>query len=163
MKVNLNLDKVVVALTKIKIPYLTVFIAFVSSFNFWFLSIYFFKHDHLTTHGLTITLMTAFALTITWYLICAITVPKDYLLYCFSSGNVELIDGMDDKSFINLFVFAETIIIHSLFLYLTYCFHWTFFVSVSVSFLTVGAKYLLTDIFLRVAYDKYKKGEQEKK
>ncbi len=157
MKINFNLHQTITALSKIKIPYLTAFIAFVSSFNFWFLTIYFFNPNFLTAHGLTITLMTTFALTITWYLFAAITIPKDFLLYCFSSDNLELIDGMEDKALINLFVFAETIIFHSLFFYLGYCFHWTLFVLISVAFLTTGLKYQVTDFLLKFSFDRHKK------
>jgi hypothetical protein len=73
---KISIGKAIEVFSKIKIPHLTLFVAFVSSFNLWFLSIYFFKNDLLQIHGLVITLLVALAFTTAWFLITALYMPK---------------------------------------------------------------------------------------
>jgi hypothetical protein len=156
MKIDLNIDKVIAEITKVKIPYLTNFIVFISSFNFWFLTIYFLQPEFISNNGMYISLMTTFSLTITWVLFAFITFPKDIVLNCLLMGIVGSAENiLNDNKTVTLFIFAETIIFHSFFLYLGCAFEWSLFLLISVSFFSAGIKYLVTDFLVRKLYKEY--------
>ncbi|MFA6572506.1 MAG: hypothetical protein WCT77_14855 [Bacteroidota bacterium] len=164
--INLNLHKILEAISKIKIPILTILIAVICSFNLWFLTIFFFKNNILLTYGLTITLLISFAFTIAWCLITGITAQKFYLL------NILILDPKSltsednenddiDNIAISFTVFAEIILLHSFFIYLAYCFSWNFLILISVMFWFSVLQFLIVDVSLKIAYSIYLKKEQE--
>jgi len=140
MKVNIDVHRVLEIIAKMKFKYMTLFIAFVSSFNLWFLSIYFFNPDFLLKHGLVISLLTTFALTISWCLITGISIPKYFALYMLTM-NIETDDNESENKIIDLFVFAEIILLHSFFAYITYILKFDFVVFLSVAFYNSQQKY----------------------
>ncbi len=163
MKIILNVHKTLETLSKIKNPYLTLTIAFICSFNLWFLSIYFFNPSFLTIHGLTITLLTTFALTISWCLITGISVPK-YFVWFLLSMKVPIDEMEDDNEFdkiINLFILSEIIILHSFFAYISYMFHLNFVWFLSISFWFAVIQYFVIDILVKLAYGKTLKPNKE--
>jgi len=157
MTINFNLHKTLEVLSKIKLPILTLVFAFISSLNLWFLSFYFFNNTFLIHHGLVITMLTTTALTTTWCLIVGISVPKFMILFELKATG----DISDDKDssgsnlIVNLFVFLEIIILHCLFLYLEYIFHWDFKILLSIIFFFSVAQFFLIDAFLKNAYVEY--------
>ncbi len=124
MNINFNTHETLKVLSKIKIPYLISFLAFISSFNLWFLSIYFYNNELIQKHGLWIALLVTFALTISWCLISSIIVPK-YFILVFTERNTDFTDSTlaEGKSIINTYIFFEIIVLHSFFLYLEYLFN----------------------------------------
>jgi len=154
MNIDLTLHKTIESLNKMKTSYLTLFLAFISSFNFWFLSIYFFKHSFIEHHGIVIALMTTFVFTITWNLISFVTIPKDFLLVCYVMKEYETMNDVNNQT-IKVFIFSEIIVLHAIFAYLTYICHWHFLTFITVAFLTNGIKYFLTDILLKKEHIKY--------
>lgn len=163
MAVILNIHKTIEQLGKIKISYITLLFSFICSFNLWFLAIYFFKNELIVNHGLIITLLTTFAFTISWCLIIGISVPKFIILMLLTFDSKALDDfGNDEsKNFTNLFVFLETILVHSLFLYLQYIFKFSFVQYFSIQFFFAILQYLVVDVFVKYAYEKAKKKEKE--
>ncbi len=161
MAIKFNIHKTLEILSKIKVEYFVLFLSFISSFNLWFLCIYFFKPDFISIYGIYITLMVAFSLSVAWCLLCGITVPKSIILYCLSADIKEIDEVLENKSLINVFIFSEIILMHSLFAYLTYLFHWSFFVFVTVSFFVSIVIYFVVDILTRLEFEKsYNKGQK---
>ena len=158
MDFKIETHKLVKELLKIKLSSLIILIAFVSSFNLWFLSLYFFKPDFIEIHGLIITLLTTFALTTTWFITSIITVPKSILLsIIITFDNIDVIteefnngEEESEKKLVNTFVFANTIILHAFFVCLTYFFNINFNWYVGISFGCHIALYSLTNLFLQL-------------
>lgn len=69
MEINFNVAETLSALFKTPPAIFLAFLAFVSSFNTWFLSIYFFAPHFIPSHGLTIALLVAFGFTVPWLLL----------------------------------------------------------------------------------------------
>ena len=156
MKIDLKLHKTIKGLNKIKMSSLTLFFAFISSFNFWFLSIFFFSKNFFIEHGIIITLMTTFVFTISWCLIAIITVPKDFLLFSFVVDDLSGVDALDNNNnMVNIFIFSEIILLHCFFSYLAYMCSMSFCVFFSTAFITNVFKYLLTDFSLKKEYVKF--------
>jgi len=163
MNINLNLHKTLEILGKIKMPFFTLFLAFISSFNLWFLSIYFFNHQLFTIHGLVIVLLITFALTTAWCLLIGISVPK-YMIWFMLKSNPESIDIPDtesDKTLMNLFVFFEIILVHGFILYLEYLFRWAFPVLISVLFWIGFLQFLVIDILVKSAFFEYQETKKQ--
>jgi hypothetical protein len=154
MKINIDVHKVLEIIAKMKFKYLTLFIAFVSSFNLWFLSIYFFNHDFLLKNGLLISLLTTFALTISWCLITGISIPKYFAWYMLSM-KIPIENDESGNKIIDLFVFAEIIILHSFFAYITYIFHLSFVIFLSVAFWLSFVQYFVIDWLAKNALQKF--------
>jgi hypothetical protein len=151
MRININLHKTLEVLSKTNMSYLTILLAFASSFNLWFLSIYFFNNGFIVNHGLLITLLTTFALTVSWCLLVWITVVK-FETWIDLNSSIEVDENSPESSKlrISLFMFAEIILAQSLVLYFEYLFRWNFQTLVSVQFLLVGIQFLFLDIFLKM-------------
>ena len=157
MKIIFNFHKTLEILSKVKIPYLTLLIAFISSFNLWFLCIYFFLPNFLTTHGFTITLLTTYGLTISWCLITSICVPKNFINYMLETNPESLneINNKESKYILTLYVFSEIILLHSFFIYLEYLFRFPFYVFISITFWFAVVQFLWVDYSVKKAYEKY--------
>jgi len=164
MNINIELHKIVETLSKLKYKYFTLFIAFICSFNLWFLTIYFFKNDFYINHGLIITLLTTLALTVSWCLLTGISVPKYFLWYMLSM-NISL-DNNDNSNeenkIIDLFVFSEIILLHSFFAYLTYIFHWGFFCFISIAFWFSVIQFFVIDYLAKSALYDFLKSNNDK-
>jgi hypothetical protein len=155
MKVKLNIDKIISEVNKIKIPYITNVIAFLSSFNFWYLNLYFFKPYFLEKHGIIITLMTTFSITIAWFLINTISSFKDAIYTSYKMGiNKNIEEILVNRKSITLLIFFNIILTHSLFFYFAYIFELKFIVFISLIFAFISLKYLLVDSLLNRAYRK---------
>jgi hypothetical protein len=144
---------------KIKIPELTIVIAFISSFNLWFLTLYFFKFELIQTHGLLIALLVTFGLTISWCLISGIVVPK-YIIWFFLVTTPESVNDFNNENnrgTINLFVFVEIILLHSFFLYIQYMLRLSFGLYLSIQFWVAVIQYLVMDFSVKFAYEKFLK------
>ena len=150
MNIQINFHKIIEALIKIKFPYFTLFIAFICSFNLWFLSVYFFYHNIFVNQGLIITLLITFALTTSWCLITGITVPKFLILY-FMSLKLDINDEIltENQSLINLFIFFEIIVAHSFFIYLQWLCNFKFAIFISITFWTSFLIYMIVDFVLK--------------
>jgi hypothetical protein len=155
---KISIGKAIEVLAKIKIPYLTLFLAFLSSFNLWFLSIYFFKNDLLQTHGLIITLLVTLALTTSWFLITALYMPKYFLLMQWGMGIDAGDEDINNNSFvINVHIFLEVIFMHLIFLYLAYLFKWSFFILITVQFVFAVLLYFIISLHALKVYTKNNK------
>jgi hypothetical protein len=163
MAFNLNFHKTIDSLLKIKLPQLTIFLAFISSFNLWFLSIYFFKHDLIVNDGYIITLLITLAFTTSWCIIIGMTVPK-YMIWFFLINCPEVLEkeGTESsKSKLNFFVFAEIILINGIFIWLQFIFHWAFFIFITILFLFAGLQFLVFDSLVKSAFLKHMETKNE--
>ncbi|MDI1316914.1 hypothetical protein [Flavobacterium sp.] len=163
MNIDFNLHKIIGALNQTKVSFFTVLITFLSSYNLWYLSIYFFNPTFIIKNGTIITLMTTFSLTICWYLISIITIPKEYILVSSITEEFDKIElDMDNKTF-KLFTFAEIIMVQSFFNFLVYIFNWNFLTLISISFSLLAVKYIFVEIFLKKEYFAYKKRQNNER
>lgn len=155
--VEIKLDQAFEAISKIKIPYLTIFLAFISSYVLWFLSIYFFKPDFIVKHGLVITLVSTYALTTPWILISMLYVPKEMTWYVVKQ-KAKFPDSFNflitERSIVNLYIFANAILIHGFIIYVSYIFHLSFFTIVSIVFWMAIIGYFIIDISLRRDFER---------
>ena len=165
MDFNLNLHKTIESLLKIKLPQLTIFLAFISSFNLWFLSIYFFKHDLISHHGYIITLLVTLALTTSWCLIIGIAVPKFmiWLIIISCPDELEEEETQSSKLMMNLFVFFEIILVHGFFIWIQYLVQWKFFLFLSVVFVFAMVQFLIIDSLVKSAFLKHQKSKNTSK
>lgn len=161
MVINFNSDKAIEALSKIKIPYLTLFLAFISSYNLWFLSIYFFKNSFIENHGLILTLLFTLALTTCWFLITAMYIPKFFILILWDLGVDASDDDISKNSFIiNSHIFFEVIFMHCIFLYCAYFFKWSFFNLITIQFIIACVLYIGISVYALKSYEKKHKSDK---
>ena len=156
MNIKVEIHKLVKELMNIKASSFIIFVAFVSSFNLWYLSLYFFKPDFIEMYGLITMLQTSFALTMTWFVISVITSPKLIILNLiltlgkdFDLNTENEKDDEDFKKAINISTLANTLITHSSFLFITYILDIPFIWMVAISFGYHFLLYILIDILLK--------------
>ncbi|WBX78343.1 hypothetical protein PG911_08795 [Tenacibaculum ovolyticum] len=143
MNVSLDPNKTLDILSKIKIHYLTLILTFVSSVNLWFLCIYFLNKD-LLNNGIGITLLVSVSLATIWCILIAIPTVRNMMIssekITGKSDDTILDDGI---SIINLFILIRVVIVHSVFIFITYIFNFRFKGLVISSFIYAAIYYLL--------------------
>lgn len=82
--IDLSIDKVI---SQLKAHIALYFIGFVGSFNLWFLTIYFVQSDFIAVHGLVITLLTTFAITLVGVGTITITAIKEQIAFHKNRGS----------------------------------------------------------------------------
>lgn len=152
MNIDFNLHKIIEALNKTKNSFFTVLATFLSSYNLWYLSIYFFNPTFIQKNGTIITLMTTFSLSICWYLISIITIPKEYILISSITEEFDKIELDTENKTFKLFIFAEIIMVQSFFNFLVYIFNWNFLTLIYLSFSFLVLKYLVVEYYLKKEY-----------
>jgi len=133
------------SLAFIKFSTLHILLAFVSSFVLWFLTIYFFKYDLLVNHGLIITLLVVFSLTIAWCLINFISLSHGYFVGQKRENPKSEIDLSDEgyKSAKNISIFSEIIFLHGGLIWLRLLVDFSLFTLVTSLFVLVFLQSLL--------------------
>lgn len=156
MNFDLNLDKAIESIIKIKIPHLIIFVCFVISFNLWFLTLFFYHHHLFTTWGLVITLLVTLALTSAWLIITGSTIPK-FLFVSYLNIDESLIKTTPSISTVTFYVLFEVIMVHVLFLYIQYFFRFKLITYLSIQFWFQALLYLYYDFKARNLYREYLK------
>ena len=109
--IDLSIDKVI---SQLKAHIALYFIGFVGSFNLWFLTIYFVQSDFIAVHGLIITLLTTFAITLVWCSVIIVTAIKELIL--FFDANSEQYDLKKGKTELAFTSFARILYAQSVWL-----------------------------------------------
>jgi len=121
MNLNFSLDKFIEAIGVVELSTWHVIFAFFSSFNLWFLEIYFFRPDIYELHGAIITILLALGLCVPWCLITSISVSYSFRMGAYLQ-NPKGIDVEDEKykRAKNTSAFSEILVLHGIFFLLAY-------------------------------------------
>ena len=164
--IKLETHKILKELMTVKTSSYIILIAFISSFNLWYLIIEFFKPDFLETYGLITTLQVSFALSMTWFVISAITTPKLIILNLFimfgKDFDLEIENEKDEEDFnkaVNKSILANTLISLSTFMFFAYIINLSFIWLITISFGYHLLLFLVVDLILRLIIEQ----EEEKK
>jgi len=155
--IKLETHKILKELMTVKTSSYIILIAFVSSFNLWYLTLEFLKPDFLEIHGLITTLQVTFALAMTWFVISAITTPKLIILNLFimfgKDFDLEIENEKDEEDFnkaVNKSILANTLISLSTFMFFAYIIDLSFIWLITISFGYHLLLFVIVDLILRI-------------
>ncbi len=159
MSISLDPNKSLEILSKIKIHNITLIIAFISSFNLWFLSIYFFQNDFFYNHEILIIILSTLALTTIWTILHGMSILRSILSSVKKISNVDItnLDINEVLPIVNTFILIRVVLSHSVFIIITYLFNLTFFTLLILSFGFSALYYLITHISAIITFKDYLK------
>lgn len=145
MNISLSVHKFIEALHHTKISSWQIFFAFVCSLNLWFLNIYFFHPQLYLNEGITITLLTSLALAVPWCIVCLITVQYAFRIQHYQQYPNEAFEITENsRRAMNISFLSETLLLHSIFLWLEYLTGWGMISLLPVQFLLIILQNLLS-------------------